>query len=295
MSWIAIAVMAAALQTGRLVVQKILTGSLSTVGATAVRFFFAVPFALLAVLLLVPEGLFTTAVSEPRVLLFAAAGALAQILGTALQLSLFGDRNFAVATAFAKTETVQAIGLSALVLGEWVSLSAAGAIVLGFAGVMLLSLGGTGWRTLRPGPELTRGLLSGTAFAGAAVGFRGAALAVPAGSAFERALVVVLLATVVQSLSLLFWLLLRQPTQLLAIARSWAPGVAVGAFGASASLGWFWAMALERAPLVRAVGQVEMLFAVLIAVFWFREQVRVHELLGMGLLVISILFIGIFA
>ena len=49
---------------------------------------------------------------------YAAAGGLCQILATALMIMAFGFRNFAVGTAYAKTETAQTAILALIVLHE---------------------------------------------------------------------------------------------------------------------------------------------------------------------------------
>ena len=48
--------------------------------------------------------------------------------------------------------------------------------------------------------------------------------------------------------------------ELVAACRAWKPALAVGFVGASASFGWFTAMTLEKAAIVKAVAQVEIIF-----------------------------------
>ena len=56
----------------------------------------------------------------------------------------------------------------------------------------------------------------------------------------------------------------------------------------TASAGWFTAMTLESAPLVRALGQVELLFAFVVSLLVFREHVRFAEVTGSTLIVVGI-------
>ena len=52
-----------------------------------------------------------------------------------------------------------------------------------------------------------------------------------------------------------------------------------------ASLCWFSAMTLNSAAIVRAVGQVELLFTLVTTIFWFKEKIRLSQVVGMLLIV----------
>jgi uncharacterized membrane protein len=54
------------------------------------------------------------------------------------------------------------------------------------------------------------------------------------------------------------------------------------------SLGWFTAFALTNAAYVRALGQIELVFSYLSAVFFFRERVTRIEVIGIGMLILGI-------
>jgi drug/metabolite transporter (DMT)-like permease len=57
------------------------------------------------------------------------------------------------------------------------------------------------------------------------------------------------------------------------------------------SLGWFTAFALQTAALVKALGQVELVFTFLFSVFWLRERSSAKEIAGIALIVFSLLII----
>jgi len=106
--WAIITVGSAFLQNLRSTLQKHLKGQMGTTGATFVRFGFGLPFAFfyLAILHLglgrpLPVPGLTFAV-------WAVIGALAQISATFLLVHLFSFRNFAVGTAYSRTEPAQA-------------------------------------------------------------------------------------------------------------------------------------------------------------------------------------------
>src|ERR1700735_5828386 len=94
--WIVFTVTAAFFQTLRNAMQRELTGSLGTVGATHVRFLFGFPFALVFIAGL----LLATGVPLPRPGLtfwpWVIDGAFAQIAATALMLAGMGERSFVV-------------------------------------------------------------------------------------------------------------------------------------------------------------------------------------------------------
>src|ERR1700674_1133603 len=94
--WAVFTLLAAAGQTVRNAMQRELTATLGTVGATHVRFLFGFPFAiafLIAVLLASSQTLPQPGlIFWPWVLL----GAFAQILATALMLAAMNDRSFMV-------------------------------------------------------------------------------------------------------------------------------------------------------------------------------------------------------
>ena len=65
---------------------------------------------------------------------FVAIGGLAQITATALLVTLFDARNFAVGTTYSKTETVQAAIFALIFLGESISLTATLGILSALSG-----------------------------------------------------------------------------------------------------------------------------------------------------------------
>jgi drug/metabolite transporter (DMT)-like permease len=83
--------------------------------------------------------------------------------------------------------------------------------------------------------------------------------------------------------------LLRNDGELIRVARAWRPALLVGACGMMASVGWFTAMAIQKAAYVRAVGQVELVFTFIISIAVFRERLRTIEVAGVLLIVAGIL------
>ena len=283
-AWVVFTVAAAFLQNARSALQRQLTGRLSPDGAAYVRFVFALPF--VALYLAGLRAYLGHPLPEPN-LTFAAyvvTGGGAQILGTVFLIRSFTVRSFAVGTAYSKTETVQAAMFGVVLLGEGIGALAGLGILVSLVGVVALSRPAHG-RERWLGAGAVWGVLSGSAFAVAAVSYRGAALSLEPVGHLVQAGVTLGWVLVFQSLAMGLYLLARDRAQLAAIGRAWRPALLVGVCGMAASAGWFTAMAMQNAAYVRAVGQVELLFAFMVSLFVFRERVRALDVVGVVLII----------
>ncbi|MEO1119659.1 MAG: DMT family transporter [Pseudomonadota bacterium] len=292
-AWVLITIAAAFLQNARSALQRVLKGRLGGAGATFVRFGFGLPFAALyAAAVWSWQG----AVPGPTApwALFLTLGAIAQILATAALLASFSNENFAVGTAYSKTEPIQAAVFGAVLLGEAPSAMASLAIAVGVAGVVLMSWkpGGDGSGLRRYlGPAALLGLGSAALFGVSAAAYRAASLSLTEGDAMIRAATTLVAATAVQTVLMGAWMAWRAPKELRAVGAAWRPGLLVGFCGAAASAGWFTAMTLEPVAHVRALGQVEILFTVLVSAFVFRERPSARDLFGVALVVLGVLLL----
>ncbi|HUD52450.1 DMT family transporter [Parvibaculum sp.] len=283
--WIPLTIAAAFLQNLRSTLQKQLTGELSAVAATYVRFAFGLPIALVYFWGL--HKIAGTAIPTPNwtFLAWCLVGGLAQIWGTALLVALFAYRNFAVGTTYSKTETVQAALFGMLVLDDHPSLGAAAAILVSLAGVVAISMAkshltlGNFARSLAERPTLM-GLGSGATFGIAAVSYRAASLSLDRPDFLMPAAFTLVTVLVIQTVAMTAWLAWREPAQLAATARAWKVSSLVGIAGSLASMGWFTAMTIENAAYVRALGQIELVFTFASSHFLFREKTERLELVG---------------
>src|SRR5205085_7505651 len=118
------------------------TGDLGALGATLVRFFYGLPFAL--VWLLVAWLALTPGQPLPGItiafLLWTVVASLSQIAATALLLRCMEERNFALGVAYAKTEIIQVALFGFVLLGDRIGPLAVAAIVVATAGVLLVSM-----------------------------------------------------------------------------------------------------------------------------------------------------------
>ncbi len=288
-AWVVVALAAAAVQTARFALQKTLRGTgLSSGGATFARFVFAAPIALaLTAAWLTWRGEPLPALS-PRFWVFVVLGGASQVIATMATVQLFTERNFAVGVAFTKTETLLVVLLSLVLLGEPVAPAALAAILVGVAGVMLLSWRTGGGRLALFNRASGLGLIAGALFGLSAIGYRGATLEIAADSAFVRAVITLAAVTTVQSLAMAAYLRAAQPGEITRVARRWRVTALVGVTGMLGSLGWFVAFALQNAAYVRALGQIELVFSLLVSWFVFRDRSTTREVAGMTLLLVSI-------
>ncbi len=296
--WIGITLVSAFLQNLRSTFQKHLKKSMGTTGATFVRFGFGMPFALVYLAILH----FGLARPLPSIngdfVLWSAIGSMTQIGATFLLVHLFSFRNFAVGTAYSRTEPAQAALFALVFVGESVSAGTLLAIAISVSGVMLISVART---ALSPVSIITSvfsriagiGLASGALFGLSSVAYRSASLSIasslPAPDAVMQASFTLVVVIVTQTVAMLIWILLREREELARIAKAWKPGIAVGFVGATASFGWFTAMTLQQAAIVKALAQVEMLFAFASTVFVFKEKINRLELMGCLLIVLGVL------
>jgi len=73
------------------------------------------------------------------------------------------------------------------------------------------------------------------------------------------------------------------------IGRAWKPSLIVGIAGALASFGWFMAMTLQQAAVVKSLAQIEMLFTFASTIFVFKEKINRMEVAGCVMIVAGIL------
>jgi drug/metabolite transporter (DMT)-like permease len=292
--WIPVTVGAAFAQTLRNMAQRHLTASVGTLGATLVRFLYGLPFAALWFALV--RGAGPAPAPHADFAGWVLLGAVCQIVATALLLRVMAERNFTLGVAYSKSELIQVAVFGLAFLGDRVSGGAALAIALGTLGVLLLSPPDAdrplralllGW-TARPA---LLGLASGSGFALAAVGYRGAALALGDAPFLLAAAYTLFAAQLLQTVLLGGWLVARDAAVVTGVLRAWRASLFAGFMGAAASAGWFTAMAIEPVAHVRTLGLIELLFSYAISRRVFRERLTRRELAGVGLLVLAIVVV----
>lgn len=288
--WIAITVVAAFLQNVRSALQKHLKGSLSTYGATFVRFGYGFPIALAYI------GILSLYYDKPlpeansRFAVFAFVGGVAQILATISLVSLFSIRNFAASTAFSKTEPIQAAIIGFVILGDSVTIHGLVAILVAVMGVIAITLARFDSNRhsvldLFRSRSALVGMLSGALFGVSGVSYRGASLSLVGSDFIMNAAFTLTLVTVFQTVIMLAYFMLADREQLIKLVKVWRPSLVVGISGVSASACWFTAMSIQNVAYVKALGQIELVFTLLVSWFLFKERINLLEFIGIVLLV----------
>ena len=75
------------------------------------------------------------------------------------------------------------------------------------------------------------------------------------------------------------------------IARNILPAVFIGSTSVAGSVGWFTAMSLQNAAIVKTLGQTEFELTLLITYWYFGERISVREYAGMALVGVSVLLL----
>lgn len=283
MLWIPFTLLAAFMQAWRNAFQKQLSKDVGVAGVTLARFLWASPLAALYLFVLYQWQPVAMPEFNLQFAGFIVAAALAQILATALMVKLFKLRNYAIGAGLAKSEAILAAVLGVAFFSESLSIAGWGGVLLGAAAVFLLS--GASLRQLS-WPVLVLGLCCGLAFALTSLWVRQASLVLglpfPHGAAWVLLLVIAL-----QTLLLTSYLIVRDSASLKALWQRPKLTLAVSVSSCVGSIGWFTAMSLESVALVKTLGQVEVLFMLLISALVFKEKLQKADHVGLILIVLA--------
>ena len=294
--WIPITIAAALFQNIRTTMQQKIRGVLSVDGANFVRYLYGAPLALGALAFLVLfTGRHVPSISLPFLGLVTIAG-IAQIVATSLMIHAFALRNYAVGTVYTKTETVFVALFATFIAHEPLKLGAWMGILICLGGVAILSVRGSFANVRSVLADLTHkgavfGILSGAIFAIAAGTIREASKLLPDGDFWIRGITVLACMNTIQVVLMGFYLSQRDRPQLGKVWVNWRSSIWVGIFSVLGSAGWALAMTLENAALVRAVGQIELVFTFIASHVVLKERPSAGEWLGSLLVVAGVVLV----
>jgi drug/metabolite transporter (DMT)-like permease len=293
--WIVATLTAAALQVWRTALQQKLRGVLTPNGAGFVRYAFGAPWSVAAVLAIAASGR-TLPQPGSHFLWTAALGGIAQIAGTNCLIRAFGLRDFAIGTAYSKTEALQTALISVVFLGEALSWTGWLGVVLSLAGVVVLAIKGdlTKITTLTAAvgeKAMWAGIAAGAGFAIATVCIRSASMSLGAHPPVVRALMTLAFMNTIQLLINGTWLGFANRREFTAIRIAWRSSALVGFLSVAGSAGWAIGTAIQEAAVVRTVGQVDLVFAFVIAKVLFKEKRQRSEYLGSALVILGVVFV----
>lgn len=294
MNWIAATIIAAFFQNLRFSLQKNLNKSISTVASTYVRFIFALPFAAILFFYFFSDfDLIKSFLANDKFMIFAVLASVTQIIFTFFLLYLFQFSNFVIGTSLSKTEVIQIVLLEFLILGDKLSpivvmgilISTIGIIIFSVKDVKLFFKGLTSKTTLV-------GLLSGFLLGLSVVLFRGAALSLDnIQSNFDKALITLFFGLCIQSLILTLYLVIFEKKQFKKLSQNKFQCLSAGLCGFFATLSWFYAFTLIQGSMVRAIGQIELLFSYFSSKYFFKEKTNKIELFGILVFVSGVIII----
>lgn len=301
--WIPIAIVGAFMQAVRTAAQKDLNQKLSIVVTTYVRSLFGLPILILFVVwVMMREGSTAQIPEFSNVFLVnCMALALSQLAATWLLIYLFGLRNFTVGTTLTKTDVMMTAVIGSMFFSESINLYGWIAIILTLIGVFMLTIARVGVRGLLGSngeAGLVAALTSKPTLIGLASGFffclsylfvRQSSLSLEQGDFLYRAGWTATVATSMQVVMLGLWLLWREPKGLLQMFPQWRLCLFIGLTSALGSICWYTGMTLVNASYVKAVGQIETVFTIIIATLYFREKISPMELFGIAIIICGVL------
>lgn len=297
--WIPISILAALMQAVRTAAQKSLNERLSTMMTTYVRSLFGFPLMVLYLAFVMGFGGGGWPSLNSSFLFYSFCAATSQVAATFLLIQLFTMRNFAVGSMLPKTDVMMAAVIGSILFSEIISPVGWIAIALTIVGVIAISIGRSGFGTLSEGEEswlealasksTQVGLLTGLMFCLSYLFLREASLSLEAGDFLYRGAWTVVVVTGLQVLAVGAWLLSTRPAEFAAIPANMGICLFIGVTSAVGSIGWFTAMTIQNASYVKAVGQVEAIFTLLISAYYFKEHINRLELLGIAVIVIGVL------
>ena len=299
--WIVIAVFGALMQAVRTAAQKTLNQTMSNLGTTYVRSLVGLPIMVVYLIGVLSVGGGGLPPLSFAYLGFTLLGAVTQIVATMLLIYMFKLRNFAVGTMLTKVDILMTAVIGALFFSETLSALGVAALLVVVSGALLMTVGKMGPAALGSGKASLAGVLferstqvalaCALMFTFSYLFFREATLVIKSGPGdfMWSAAWTVVIATAMQVAMLGPWLLRSEPGFMRALWSVRRIAVFIGVTSALGSIAWFTAFALQNASYVRAVGQVEVVFTLLISYLHFRERIQRLELVGICLTVAGVL------
>jgi uncharacterized membrane protein len=286
MLWIIFTVIAAILQAFRNLEQRLLNKKLDTLTVTWSRFLLPLPAALALVFS-------SFSLVSNQFILNCAITAFFQIAGNYSLLRVIKSKNFSIGIAFYKTEILQSLLLGIAFFGQQISSFGLVGILITTFGMFLMS--NLEIRNFKFDRAAFFGTLSGLCFSISAFNLKFASDQLNALEFNDFAAGAITLMWVIVIQNLMFILLkssqkrvISDLKKLLASENRWS-FLKMSTLSFAGSIFWFIAFAIGEVVHVKAVGQVELIAALLIS--WrLKETHKIREFVG-----ILITAIGIFA
>jgi len=294
MNWILITVFAAFFQNLRSGLQKNLNKDISLVASTYVRFAFCLPFAATLYFAYFQNfEIMLFAIQQNNFLFYIFLAAISQIFFTFVLLYSFQFSNFMTGTTLSKTEVVQITILEIIILHDKFNFWTVVGIIVSTIGVFIFSTKDRNaiFKNLLSKSTLV-GFACGFLLALSVVAFRAAALSlVDLKSSFEMALSTLFFGVSIQTFILTIYIFLFEKEQFKKMYQNKKQCIATGFCGFITTLSWFYVFTLMQAAIVRAVGQIELLFSYIASRYYFKEKIKLIEIIGISVFAIGVTII----
>ena len=294
MNWIVTSIMGAFFQNARSSIQKRLNTEMSLMASTYVRFAFSLPILLIVFLFYFGNfDYFQTAIQNPDFVTYVMLASVLQISFTLLFLYLLKFTNFLVGTALSKTEVIQIAFFEFIILKDYLNFYALLGIMISTIGVIIFST-----KDLKNifnsffSRSTIVGLFCGTLLALSVVFYRGSMEFIDfTNRNFDKALLTLFAATIIQTSLITLYLLFFETSEFKKLKSNIKLSALAGLFGFSATISWFYSFSLVQAALVRAVGQIELLFSYISSRFMFKEKIRFIEIFGIVVFIFGLILV----
>lgn len=289
-TWILFTIMAAFMQAWRNAFQKQLSTSVDAYGTTLARFLFSPLFAFSYLAFLYMQKPVTAAVHfSDKFWFYIVIAGVSQIFATALMVMLFQQKNYAIGVGLAKSEAILAAIVGVIFLQEHLTTWGWVGVLIGAVAVFLLSKGRQ--HTELSMKTLMIGLGSGLCFAITSLLVREASLELTMLPFLHRAAWVLCCLISFQCVIMLLYLGIFSRETLYRMWHRLGLVFKVSVCSFLASVGWFSAMSMQTVAIVKTLGQVEILFSLLISAFFFKEKLAKTDHLGLWLVIVAAIMV----
>ena len=279
--WIYFTLLAAFMQAVRTAGQKQLSGYLTAMATTSVRYVYALPFAWIYLYWLLDFRQVSVPELNNDFLQYALIACVMQIIGTVCLVAAFKYRNFAVATSLAKTEAILVAIVGALIFSTSLSILGWLSVAVGVVGVIIVSKVKFTYSDVFQNPGAGFGLAAG--------------LGLAITTLMVSAAVTLVFMITVQSFISVVYVYFEDKSQLSLMLKHWRLCLFVGITSVVGSIGWFTGASYQNAAFVKALGQVEFFITLFLTHRLFKESISKKEYLGMLLIVASVVILLLWA
>jgi drug/metabolite transporter (DMT)-like permease len=298
MSWVIFTILATILQSFRNLEQKSLNKRLDALTVSWSRFIIPLPFAIIVVIL-------TFYQFDNKFIFYCFVAGLFQIAGNIFLLQTFKARNFSIGIAFSKTEVLQSYLIGLLFFNTLISKSDLISILVATIGVILISgnfTAGhkTSYKNLAKSfynQSSLYGLLTGLSFSISAFNLKFASdkLYSLQYSPIKTALIVLMWIICFQNIFFVIVkfcqrTLIKDLKSMISLENKYT-FLKTSILSFCGSFCWFIAFGLGEVVYVKAVGQIEIVIAILISFLLLKEKLKKIEIIGITLTSSGILWL----